>query len=487
MSEATLIKDLSQIVGASNIQTGSVGTKRFRTGFRSGEGEAEAVVIPGTLLEMWRVLQTCVQAGRIIIMQAANTGLTEGSTPNGDYDRNVIIVNTLRLDRIHLIKNGLQIVSHPGSTLFQLEKLLKPLGREPHSVIGSTSIGASIVGGVCNNSGGALTQRGPAYTELALYAQVVGDGELRLVNHLGIELGTTPEEILENLERGQFTEADVSEDVGRASDDGYQDKVRDVTASTPSRYNADPDRLFEVSGSAGRLAVFAVRLDTYPAIEEERAYYIGTNDPADLTVLRRRILTECEKLPICGEYIHRTLFKVARKYGKDTLMMIHWLGTDRLPKLFAMKGFLDAYLSKVSFLPRNLVDRVMQALSHLIPEPLPKRILDWHSRYEHHLILKVEPDSAGVIEKILTDVLGKDGWFACTKEEAVKAMLHRFAAAGSAVRYQAVHANEVEDVIALDIALARNDENWLETLPEEIEKDLVAKLYYGHFFCHVFH
>ena len=36
--------------------------------------------------------------------------------------------------------------------MYDLESKLKPLGKEPHSVIGSTSIGASIVGGVCNNS-----------------------------------------------------------------------------------------------------------------------------------------------------------------------------------------------------------------------------------------------------------------------------------------------------------------------------------------------
>ncbi|MEM7527244.1 MAG: D-lactate dehydrogenase, partial [Pseudomonadota bacterium] len=77
--------------------------------------------------------------------------------------------------------------------------------------------------------------------------------------------------------------------------------------------------------------------------------------------------------------------------------------------------------------------------------------------------------------------------FACTEAEAKKAMLHRFAAAGAAVRYRAVNASKVEDIIALDIALARNDENWLETLPEEIEKDVISKLYYGHFFCYVFH
>ncbi|MEM9138908.1 MAG: D-lactate dehydrogenase [Pseudomonadota bacterium] len=478
---------LGRIVGQGYVRSGDAETERFRTGFRSGAGEAEAVVSPGSLVEMWRVLQACVRARRIVIFQAANTGLTEGSTPNGAYDRSVVLISTLRLDTIQTIRDGHQIISLPGATLYKLEKLLAPLNRQPHSVIGSTSIGASIVGGVCNNSGGSLVHRGPAYTELALFAQIGEDGVLRLINHLGIELGETPEEILENLDSGQFSEADIQDGVGRASDDGYGAKVRDVTASTPSRYNADPDRLYEVSGCAGRLAVFAVRLDTFPAMDGEKVYYIGTNTPSDLTVLRRRILTECQELPIAGEYVHRELFKVARVYGKDTLMMIHWFGTDRLPLFFAIKGTLDAYLNKAPFLPKNLVDRVMQVLSRLIPEPLPRRLLDWHDRYDHHMILKIVPSEAERTEAILTDVLDPDAWFACNPEEAKKAMLHRFAAAGAAVRYHAVHEAEVEDVIALDIALRRNDEEWLEDLPPEIEADIVAKLYYGHFFCHVFH
>ncbi|STY64104.1 D-lactate dehydrogenase [Mannheimia haemolytica] len=40
-------------------------------------------------------------------------------------------------------------------------------------------------------------QRGPAYTEMALFAQLNEDGTLELKNHLGIDLGDTPEEILE--------------------------------------------------------------------------------------------------------------------------------------------------------------------------------------------------------------------------------------------------------------------------------------------------
>lgn len=44
----------------------------------------------------------------------------------------------------------------------------------------------------------------------------------------------------------------------------------------------------------------------------------------------------------------------------------------------------------------------------------------------------------------------------------VKGFLHRFAAAGAAVRYHAVHADQVEDILALDIALRRNENSGLK-------------------------
>ena len=160
-------------------------------------------------------------------------------------------------------------------TLDRLERELAPLGREPHSVIGSSCIGASVLGGVCNNSGGALVRRGPAYTELALYAQVQADGTLTLVNHLGIELGDSPEEILTRLQRGDYRPDAVLNEVARASDAGYAEHVRDVDADTPARFNADPSRLFEASGSAGKLCLFAVRLDTFVK-EASTVFYIGS-------------------------------------------------------------------------------------------------------------------------------------------------------------------------------------------------------------------
>lgn len=174
---------LTKIVGKSYVLIDEQDTRHYRQGIRFGEGKVLAVVCPGTLLEQWQALQTIIEADCVVIMQAANTGLTGGSTPYGDeYDRPVIIMSTRRLQGIQVILDGKQVVCLPGATLDNLERTLKPYNREPHSVIGSSCIGASVLGGVCNNSGGALVRRGPAYTEMALYARVNESGELEPVH-----------------------------------------------------------------------------------------------------------------------------------------------------------------------------------------------------------------------------------------------------------------------------------------------------------------
>lgn len=484
------INELSRLVGSSHLLTDPAKTARYRKGFRSGQGEALAVVFPGTLLELWRVLSACVAADKIILMQAANTGLTEGSTPNGnDYDRDIVIISTLRLDKLHLLDKGEQVLAFPGTTLYSLEKALKPLGREPHSVIGSSCIGASVVGGICNNSGGSLVQRGPAYTEMSLFARIDENGKLTLVNHLGIDLGVTPEQILSKLDDDRVKDEDVQHDGRHAHDHDYVTRVRDINADTPARYNADPDRLFESSGCAGKLAVFAVRLDTFPAEKKQQVFYIGTNQPDVLTAIRRHILGEFTNLPVAGEYMHRDIYDIAERYGKDTFLMIDKLGTDKMPFFFTMKGRTDAMLEKVPLFKPHFTDRFMQKLGNVFPVHLPERMKTWRDKYEHHLLLKMAGDGIAEAQSWLSEFFktAEGDFFACTPEEGSKAFLHRFAAAGAAIRYQAVHSEEVEDILALDIALRRNDTEWFEHLPPEIDRKLVHKLYYGHFMCYVFH
>ena len=485
-----IIKDLGNIIGEKNIITTEWGKLPFSKGWRYGEGEALAVAKPGTLFEMWQIIKICVNMDIIIIMQAANTGLTGGSTPFGDdYDRPILIINTRRISNIHVINEGKQIVSFAGSTLIGLEKKLAPYGREPHSVIGSSCIGASIVGGVCNNSGGALIKRGPAYTELALYAKIDLDGNLVLINDLGIELGDTPKEILDNLQNQNYSQGQIKFPNKLASDNEYEKRVRNIKADTPSRFNADKRRLHGASGCAGKVAVFAVRLDTYPMPKRNQVFYIGTNSSRVLTTIRRDILSQFKHLPTSGEYLHRDCYDAAKKYSKDTFIVIDKLGADYIPKLFEFKRIVDLIANKIKILPDQFSDRLMQFLSKITFNHLPHRMENYRDKYEHHWIIETSDEGIEEAKEYFDNFFQKNegDFFECNEKEAKKAILHRFVAASALGRYHSIYKKNIGPMLSLDIAFPRNELDWFENLPEEIDSSLEMKLYYGHLFCHVLH
>ena len=433
MTQNELLKRFESIIGTKKVLTKSTKTAYYRSGFRSGNGTALAVVFPKTILEQWKLIEVCVEANCIIIMQAAKTGLTEGSSPSGsDYDRDVVIINTLKIKQIYLIDDGKQAVSLSGASLHSLEEKLTKVNRAPHSVIGSSQIGATVVGGIANNSGGALVKRGPAYTEFALYVQVDKNGKLHLVNHLGIDgLGKTPEEILNNVQEGNFDPINIQHGTGMASDHEYVDRVRNVESDIPARYNADSRRLFEASGCAGKLGVFAVRTDTYAVPDKEQVFYLGTNNAKKLTKLRKDILTNFKNLPEMAEYLHRTIFKITESYGKDTFLSINYLGTKNIPKFFAVKAKVENLLKRLPLLSDSLPDKFLFYLSKLFPQHLPKRMLEFSDKYEHHLILKMSDKGIAEAQDYLKKHWSKEydsGFFACRTDEGNKALLHRFAA-----------------------------------------------------------
>ena len=490
LDKAKLLQDFKKILGEKYILTSESSKYSHRKGYRYGIGEAFAVVKPGNLIESWKILERCVDAGLIVIMQAANTGLTGGSTPYGtNYDRPIVIINTMRIDEIHFIDEGKQIIALPGSTLFDLENKLAPIGREPHSVIGSTSIGASIVGGVCNNSGGSLIQRGPAYTELSLYAQVSESGKLKLINDLGIELGSTPEEILSNLQNKNYSSDQIQFPDKLASDNEYEERLRAINEDTPARFNADKRRLYGVSGSAGKVAVFAVRLDTYPAAKKNKVFYIGTNEPDVLWKIRRDILSNFKNIPTTGDYLHRACYDATKKYSKDNFIVIDQLGTSFIPTLFALKRKVDLIAGRFRFMPDKFSDRLMQFLSKFWPNHLPRRMENFRDLYEHHWIIETSDKAIDESRTYFENFFKKHegNFFECTEKEGKKAVLHRFVAGSAIGRYHAIHHKEVGPMMSIDVAFPRNEKDWFENLPTEIEDQLEIKLHYGHLFCHVFH
>ena len=190
-----------------------------------------------------------------------------GQRPIGaDYDRAVVILNTLRLTGIQLLNDGRQVVCLPGATLDRLEQALAPLDREPHSVIGSSCIGASVLGGVCNNSGRRAGAARPGVHELALVraggraGAVAADQSSRHCARRRSGGNPRPPR-----QRQIHRVRRLARYSGCASDPDYSTLVREVDAPTPARFNADPRLLHEAAGTAGKLCVFAVRLDTFPS------------------------------------------------------------------------------------------------------------------------------------------------------------------------------------------------------------------------------
>lgn len=142
LQPAGFVDTLAAVVGRKQVLSGEEPHAPTAAVSASAMGGRSRWYDPRSLVEQWRVLQACIAANKIVIMQAANTSLTGGATPYGsDYDRDVVIINTRALSRLYLIDEGRQVICLPGTTLYQLEDALRPLGREPHSVIGSSCFG----------------------------------------------------------------------------------------------------------------------------------------------------------------------------------------------------------------------------------------------------------------------------------------------------------------------------------------------------------
>ncbi|EMN5860897.1 D-lactate dehydrogenase [Pluralibacter gergoviae] len=490
-SQKELLRQLADASGQKQLLTHQDDKAWYTRGFRVGQGEALAVVLPLTLQALWKTLQVCVARDVIVLMQASNTGVTGGSTPDGsDYDRDVIIISTRRLKGVQVIDDNRQVIAFPGTTLIELEQTLQPLGREPHSVIGSSCIGASVVGGVCNNSGGSLIRRGPAFTEKSLFARIHDDGRLEMVNHLGIDLGETPEAMLDNLTRQQYRTGDRPDWQGKIWADDYADRLRNVDADSPARFNGDLRYLHDSAGSAGKVVVFAVRLPTFAASAGSETFYMGSNDERELVALRRFLLTRMSELPQQAEYIHRGAFDMTVRYAKHMYLAIRRLGPQAIPRLMANKAKWDIRVGHLKLLPSNAVDRALQLFNQLTPAFVAPRIMAWRDGYEHHLMIKVESAQADELQALLAEFFRERSgdFFRCDAREAADAFLVRFGVGGCTISYcDALGYNPNERLVAFDVALRRNDDAWRLELPPALAAQVEVDSCCGHFFCFVNH
>ena len=503
-SLASLLTDLSAVVGATNVLTKPSQQQSYTQGAIASITDAvAAVVIPDSLVALWRVINLCAAADVIIIAQAANTGLTGGSTPYGEYDRAVVVISMQRLGGVHLLNDAAELVALPAASLQQLESQLAPLGREPHSVLGSSCVGASVIGGICNSSGGMLVQRGPAYTEMSLFAKRNAMGEFELINHLGIDLGADPEEMLRNLQTGTFNKNPESANSKSCTNHHYQHKVRDCEADTPARFNNDPNGLYEASGSAGKVIVFAVRVATFAKPTQEQTFYISTNDADTLTTLRQQWLKSELNLPILAEYMHKNYNDITMRYGRDTCLSMRKLPASKIGALYRLQAKIGYYLDKWR-LPQTLPDRMLQMTGVFMPPSLPNSLAEQACSYRYHLIIKVadgnntDDDNSNdnrshghivAAQAFLQSHMQQHQGVVhlCTAAESQALLVFRSAATAAMFRYHNLNHTRFGELLSTDIALPRNAVDWDEVLPINLQKQVSKTFYLGHFFCHVMH
>lgn len=491
MQKNLMISEFNHILKSQQILTDEIAKSSYLKGFRIGKGEAIAVVIPDTLFQLWQILEVCTKHDVIMILQASNTGVTGGSTPDSnDYDRDVVVISTKKLKGMQLLQDASQVIAFPGTTLTELENALKPHQREPHSVIGSSCIGASVIGGVCNNSGGSLIQRGPAYTEKSLFAQINELGELKLVNHLGIDLGQTPQEIFENLENQKYDIVENDAWQGKIWADNYTDTLRDTTSSTPTRFNGNPEYLYESSGCSGKLAVFAVRLPTFEAAAESTTFLIGSQDESEMIRLRKYLIENLSVLPSQAEYIHKNAFKLTQRYAKHMYKAIDIFGAAKIPELFAFKSKIDNFFKRMPVLPNNTADRLIQFFNSVTPSWIEPRILDFHQKHEHLLMIKMDKKQSPEMQTLLKNffVDHEEHFFECSKAEEKNIFLIRFGVGGCLIYYidsQGFDPNT--RLVSFDVAFRRNDHQWMFKLPKHLQDQVLMESCCGHFFCFVSH
>lgn len=505
-SLAILLADLSVAVGAPNVLTKPSQQQSYVQGAIAAITDAVvAVVIPNSLVILWRVINLCAAADVIIIAQAANTGLTGVSTPCGEYDRAVVVISMQLLGGVYLLNDAKELVALPAASLQQLESQLAPLGREPHSVLGSSCVGASVIGGICNSSGGMLVQRGPAYTEMALFAKRNTIGEFELINHLGIDLGVDPEQMLGNLQTGTFNKNPEYIKSKSCTNHLYQHKVRDCEADTPARFNNDPNGLYEASGSAGKVIVFAVRVATFAKPTQEQTFYISTNDANTLTTLRQQWLKSELNLPILAEYMHKNYNDITMRYGRDTCLSMRKLPANKIGALYKLRAKIGYYLDKWR-LPKTLPDRVLQIAGTFMPSSLPESLAEQACSYRYHLIIKVANNSGNDSDDdndndrasnhhivaaqafLQSHMQQQQGVLhICTAEESQALLVFRSAATAAMFRYHNLNHAKFGELLSTDIALPRNAVDWDEVLPMNLQKQVSETFYLGHFFCHVMH
>ncbi|MBZ0132367.1 MAG: FAD-binding oxidoreductase, partial [Rhodocyclaceae bacterium] len=177
MSNETLIRRLSAIVGDAAVLTGNDMDAHLTDWRGRYTGKARCVVKPASTEEVAAVVALCAAERVPMVPQGGNTGLVGGATPH--HDGHEVVINPSRMKRIRAIdSDNNTLTAEAGCLLAEVQAAAEQAGRLfPLSLAseGSCEIG----GNLSTNAGGVAVLRYGNMRELTLGIEaVLPDGRI---------------------------------------------------------------------------------------------------------------------------------------------------------------------------------------------------------------------------------------------------------------------------------------------------------------------
>lgn len=173
-----LLSRLVSIVGDRHVLTDEAAMAPYLNDWLGKyHGAAQAVVRPGSAVEVAAILAACREAGTPIVPQGGNTSMSGGATP--DASGSAIVLSLTRMNRIREIDPvGNTITVDAGVVLANVHAAAKEVGR--HFPLSLGAEGSCTVGGnLATNAGGVAVLRYGPMRELTLGLEVaLPDGRI---------------------------------------------------------------------------------------------------------------------------------------------------------------------------------------------------------------------------------------------------------------------------------------------------------------------
>lgn len=481
-AQKKLPDELKKLVGAENVSS----NVKLR-GSRLGKGTAMLVAKPRSLREALRTLELCAKADVAVLPQGANTSLTGGSVPRDDCDRPFVIINMRKAKKILPVGSSPELaLCFAGAGIYQLQSELQKRSRDSHSVLGSIFLNPSVAAGVSYGSGGTQIRKGPAFTERALFCRVKADGEVELVDTLGLKLkGEKALDFLDSTET--LTEADLDPSCKLPASWPQYRQLLTKLEDKVSRFNADTTGV-DCNRSEGKVLILATLHDTFPMPKEVKTVWASCKDITLAHQLKREVcISSPEKMAKSCEYINKATYDAVDQSGRILIKMIELLGMMNLEPLWNLKLFIESVPVPFSTI---ICDKFLWWFNNILPKSLPPELQKLTDEFDHHMLMEFAEYSDGEIEHLMSRLkkfqsqhpetvrfhVCEDPW------SAQRAMLFRFAVA-PAFRTYCIGLGQ--QGLSIDYALPKTFTKY-PTLPEA-KYPMMHRLVYSHFGCNVYH